>query len=1014
VPTFVTPFETAGVARLDDVVVLLNDPERASPPLDPPVVTRAQVARYAGHSVVLLQANLAGGVLRCPARSAARRVELDPATPLPSGATELLELSPLPFELAGVLSRLPRGLPTFYAGPFDPGLLEAADTLIEAGATLATPTPPEPDVVGALFPDGSGIAPFTWMRLVHDALAAAGDPAAGAWDTFLTSLYAGRSHCRVLDHAGRPLGAGPAFDVRLRRDSNLSTVSSRTVDLGADSDLEAALASTPGTPSSLFSPPAGQHVALRWSGAPPDGDEPLPVHAIYETGASAAPGEFLRMPADAGALLTLQVLELAAWYPPPIPGSSVERFRPGSRVEPLVDGIPTFQRLVADLSSATGAGFGTHLQGWTFNEFPLDPVTSEETTIVDLAHAVLDGGGSVRLLATRFVNLRNPDLDELRSLAVLLLVAFVDVSFLILVIVTLGELQSDDWVIFAWMTLPSVAALLLLIVSLVSDFEGLMKSLFETSTDVVEAINELLPAGAREIAIFSTNPMSLSDNPLAAGVSQPLFGIEDDVDQFSVWHNKCQLVRRTADANGDEYVAYLGGIDINRNRFDSAGHGIAGPYHDVHSRVTGPVVADFFASFHERWVRDRTRPDEDGGANAEDEQITVPDATSLDERDQLHIARAGRTYYGPNPAVTDPPLDFAEDGDAGIYLTLLAAIEAAQDYIYIEEQYFTPDDPFIDKLLAAKDHCRRLLIVLPGESDQPFGDNRRRLLLSRLRGDSVTPGWGDRMLVGFPQRRPLLKPAGRIASRGRCSLVRVCEPADDEVILASPARVIDAPFWLWIDGELMLAGSVDAPVTEDGKPAARVAVVRGFTPGEPRWSAHPRRHEAGAPVTFSSVKGIYVHAKTMMIDDTFVSIGSANLNRRGFFSDGELNVFAIPQQLQAAADNPARALRCALWAEHLGLSTAMGGALLRDPIAAFDLFLRPRFAGNRFTPLTASEAKSLLSLTDQQIWPLSAAEVISILAALGPVAATAFFREIWNYVVDPPSETDPAPVPGPV
>ncbi len=140
-----------------------------------------------------------------------------------------------------------------------------------------------------------------------------------------------------------------------------------------------------------------------------------------------------------------------------------------------------------------------------------------------------------------------------------------------------------------------------------------------------------------------------------------------------------------------------------------------------------------------------------------------------------------------------------------------------------------------------------------------------------------------------------------------------------------------APFWVWIDGELMLARNTTGPIDEGGVKASRVEVIRGSAPGNPRWGATPRAHIKGAAVTMSRVAGVYVHAKSMMIDDTFVSIGSANLNRRGFFSDGEINIFAIPEQLRAAPDNPARALRTRLWAEHLGIPPAMGAVLARGP-----------------------------------------------------------------------------------
>jgi len=203
-------------------------------------------------------------------------------------------------------------------------------------------------------------------------------------------------------------------------------------------------------------------------------------------------------------------------------------------------------------------------------------------------------------------------------------------------------------------------------------------------------------------------------------------------------------------------------------------------------------------------------------------------------------------------------------------------------------------------------------------------------------------------------------------------------------------------------------------VDEGGQPATQLRVVRGSIPGDPRWDATPRPHVVGSAVTMSSVRGIYVHAKTMMVDDTFVSIGSCNLNRRGFFTDGEINVFAIPQQLRAAPDNPARALRTALWAEHLGLPPAMGAVLLEDSVAGFELFRRAHNLGNRFTPLHATNPRSQFTFSEETILPFSIVGAIGTLLGNVPFGAELFYRRLWNIVLDATSRTDETPTEGPV
>jgi phosphatidylserine/phosphatidylglycerophosphate/cardiolipin synthase-like enzyme len=56
--------------------------------------------------------------------------------------------------------------------------------------------------------------------------------------------------------------------------------------------------------------------------------------------------------------------------------------------------------------------------------------------------------------------------------------------------------------------------------------------------------------------------------------------------------------------------------------------------------------------------------------------------------------------------------------------------------------------------------------------------------------------------------------------------------------------------------------------------------------------------------------GVYVHSKIGIVDDRWLTIGSANLNEHSLFNDTEMNVVTCDADL-------ARATRLRLWAEHL-------------------------------------------------------------------------------------------------
>jgi phosphatidylserine/phosphatidylglycerophosphate/cardiolipin synthase-like enzyme len=76
---------------------------------------------------------------------------------------------------------------------------------------------------------------------------------------------------------------------------------------------------------------------------------------------------------------------------------------------------------------------------------------------------------------------------------------------------------------------------------------------------------------------------------------------------------------------------------------------------------------------------------------------------------------------------------------------------------------------------------------------------------------------------------------------------------------------------------------------------------------------------------------IYVHAKIAVVDDDWMTIGSANLNEHSLFNDTELNVVVRDPALVTGT-------RRRLWAEHLELPEA---DLPQDPIEAIDELWKP-------------------------------------------------------------------------
>jgi phosphatidylserine/phosphatidylglycerophosphate/cardiolipin synthase-like enzyme len=994
--TFVPFAPDTGVQRLaPDITGVQPDPVRN--PGEP--ISRPGVARHAGATVVWLPLVAQGGPtfpLRAPAGGTCRLLPL--TTPLPElpGVATIVELSPLPFAGAGVFRRLP-GLPTFYLAPVTTDPLPAEDDFIPAGSDLAAVSSA---FVGLLFDDRLALSPASWIEQI--ALAMTGlDTAAEvvAWRLLDRFTPTGRS-IRVLDHVGRPMVGA---QIRVAGPTGTSSVLT---------DASASLAL-----------PAGD-VQLTWQAV-------RPVHALYELGlatpedrtTSTRPGGTISVPA---ALSTghLQVFDTARWFAdrPPQLDPGLGEVHSDSRLEPLVDGLESFRMMLADLRAATTTGpdaGGAHFAGWAFNDFPLDLADPERTMFTKLVRD-LRGGEGTRFLMDRYLVFR-PDAptDAINRFIVVLLTAGVDV---LIVLSVLDKLDIDDR---GYLALAGLG----LIGGLVASQVGI-DPLLDTVEDAIDGSEELaeaLNAIVSGIALRARHPARFVDNALVVVNPLPV-DPSDFVEGVGSWHQKFQVVRRTPDSLGNRVIGYLGGIDINRNRLDSPGHHgrvyrppdqvsntpSAQKFHDVHARITGPAAADVALTFERRWAFDSGRqpagtPQQPGLAFA---TPVATDTTEVPPQPARHLVQVGRTGYAPNPAGGSTPLPWSQAGEAIIPQAIAKAFEGAREYIYIEDQYFTPDDAYIRALLDAsvREPKLRLLIVMPTSSDQLFGDNRRREMFERLRDDPATGrGWGDRMIVGAPVRRPVLGDAGRVASKGRLVLQGPLDSGGGEtqVALGPRSRLpSDVPFWMWVEGERILAVERRDDVVVDAVPA-RNYLVRRSGGAEPLWGARPRAHAKGAPVTLAQVTGIYVHTKAVMVDDVFVGIGSCNMNRRGFFHDGEITAFAVPEQLKASRENPALNLRTALWAEHLGIPPAMGRALLADPVAAFELFRRSTFNGNRLSTFDA------LGITPELGFPSEGATWVKLLATLGLVIADDLVPYVWNVFVDPTTATDPDPAVGP-
>jgi phosphatidylserine/phosphatidylglycerophosphate/cardiolipin synthase-like enzyme len=965
----------------------------------------AAPARFEGSPIFLMRVVPASGhsnfAIQWPADSCTKAVDLRAADATALGIPKLLELSVMPFALDAVLRAMQGGVPTFYLGYS--GVAYPPDD--SAARTTDAPIHVTSAVLGILFQDRATLAPWAWFDRIATALGSTQPQDAMAWTTW-SALFASRRSLRVLDGQGRPY-ANQSITVTITDTSGATHATTRISD--ANGDL-----------AGLPLPAAGQTATVSWQISPALTEDTLPVMALAERQTDVVPAQN-SFPLPAGFTGGhLQLLPLSQWFAPNIhehPDSTDigARYRIASRMEPIVDGIPAFSRLLQDLRRVNGPDGAAYFAGWAFTDFPMD-TSDTSTSLIKLIPVMRDSGAEVRVLVAQFLQASDQALSTMSDeagLVLLILIAAGNTAGQL----TLAENYTTHVGLAAWAVIA--VAGVVLYVKYLSDGNDVAKALRKATEqtdpdyfDKLAALNQ-----ARCTTVRSAHPVALADNPLSTDLPLPDgHHLSDFQDKWGVFHQKVQLVKHADATPGDDrYVAYVGGIDINENRLDSNGHQGAGyqkpdstspptaaPFHDVHSRITGAAAMEVFEIFRGRNHRDVPA--------ALPTVSPTPDEWGTPGRDVMQVAQ---TSFKPKPGPGTTGFDWAPAGNATIHDTIIRAIQSAREYIYIEEQYMVPDNAYIDALTDAADHCKRLVIVLPSFLEIFFGDQRRAQMFQKMAGTTAQPRWGDRMQIGTLMRRPVLAAPDRVTSIGRCVLLADIGAHDSTIFIGPPARVPKGRFFFWIGGELMYATRSTLVTGPGGAPAKQLDVLRGGFGTSQRWCPDPRPHQKGEPATLSQPGAIFVHSKIMMIDDLFVSIGSSNINRRGFFHDGEVNAFAIPQDLRGATDNPARDLRTRLWAEQLGLAPGMGAALLADPIAGFELFRRSRYQGNRFTTLSelavpTPTLSDLPALTD--VLPDWAKQFLQFGVEITLEAESS---NIFNTLSDPTTLIDPNPTPGP-
>jgi phospholipase D1/2 len=281
----------------------------------------------------------------------------------------------------------------------------------------------------------------------------------------------------------------------------------------------------------------------------------------------------------------------------------------------------------------------------------------------------------------------------------------------------------------------------------------------------------------------------------------------------------------------DGKLAFVGGLDICSGRWDDRDHPVDSParvnsdqngyapFHDIQSYHVGPAAQKLAELFVGRWKC----------------------ATTGD----LELAQTSSNYQIPfRPTVAIPAESIAisrtQAGTAGqqrpvqeIRRLFLDAIDAAEDLIYVENQYFSSNALYkalVDRMLDSRRSHLEIVLIIAKDAE----------------------AFVEQLSIGVVQEKLLRE-------------------------LQSVAAETGHSFGIYYP----------ASVRGDGRESAT-----------------------------------YIHSKFFLVDDRFLSVGSANMNNRSLGLDTELNVAWEAPTADSELGRAIRAARVDLLAEHVGAREA--------------------------------------------------------------------------------------------
>ncbi|XP_030477028.1 phospholipase D alpha 4 [Syzygium oleosum] len=386
-----------------------------------------------------------------------------------------------------------------------------------------------------------------------------------------------------------------------------------------------------------------------------------------------------------------------------------------------------------------------------------------------------------------------------------------------------------------------------------------------------------------------------------------------------------------------ELVSFLGGVDLCAGRFDTEEHslfrtlntelhgqdfyqtnisganlqkgGPRAPWHDTHARIMGEAAWDVLTNFEQRWTKQC------------DPSLLVPATSTANlAPETAYSISAERDWnvqiFRSIDHVSASQMFRTLTVEKSIHEAYVEAIRRAERFIYIENQYFIGGCHLWER--DTHSGCANLIPI-----------------------------------------EIALKVANKIKAKERFAVYIVIPMWPEGVPESEPVQ--DILHWTRQTMAMMykLIGEAIRESGEPGHPrdylnffclANREEEVKGeWTPQSPPqpatqyWNAQKHRRFM-----------VYVHSKLMIVDDTYILIGSANVNQRSMDGQRDTEIAIGCYQMKDGENQMARgeihAYRMSLWYEH----TRQAEEMFQEP-QTLKCVERMRFIGEEMWEIYSSE-----------------------------------------------------------